>query len=107
MRLSENQIKDPMQNANNGSIPKDIAALSEPNEVALNIRTQLGHELREILIQKRLKQRELAILLAIQQPEVSHLFNGHFSRFTIDKLIQFFDRLGWVVEIKMYPPDID
>ena len=70
-----------------------------------DVRAQLGQELRKILIQKRLKQRELAALLNIQQPEVSHLFNGHFQRFTIDKLIQFFNRLGWVVTFTVHLRD--
>ncbi|SLM31207.1 conserved hypothetical protein [Desulfamplus magnetovallimortis] len=36
-----------------------------------------------------MKQRELAELLGIKQAEVSHLLNGHFSRFTVDKLLEF------------------
>ncbi len=77
------------------------------SKVPLDLRIELGRALCEILIGKRLKQRELATLLAIQQPEVSHLFNGHFTRFTIDKLIQFFERLGWVVKVQIYPRDTD
>ncbi|MGK7910151.1 MAG: XRE family transcriptional regulator [Synechococcus sp.] len=36
----------------------------------------------------------MANTLSIQRPEVSHLINGHFSRLTIGKLIQFPDCLG-------------
>ena len=71
-------------------------------QVELDLRTQLGRELREILITTKLKQRELSTLLAIQQPEVSHLFNCHFNRFTVDKLVQLLNRLGCVVEFQVH-----
>jgi predicted XRE-type DNA-binding protein len=32
---------------------------------------------------------EMAELLGIPEPETSHLINGHFSRFTTDKLLDF------------------
>lgn len=98
-----------MKDENNVSISKYAPSLAreENNKFDLDLRAELGHRLREILIRKRLKQRELATLLAIQQPEVSHLFNGHFTRFTIDKLIQLFNRLGWVVKFQIYPRETD
>ncbi|MBE7385458.1 MAG: XRE family transcriptional regulator [Leptolyngbya sp. SIO1E4] len=94
-----------MKNENNGSISEDAFNLAREgrHKVELDLRTELGHKLREILIKKGLKQRELAKLLAIQQPEVSHLFNGHFTRFTIDKLIQLLGRLGWAVKFQTHP----
>ena len=35
---------------------------------------------------------EIAELLAAKQPEVSHVLNGHFSRFTTDKVMDFLRR---------------
>ena len=98
-----------MKDENKGSIPGDAPSpeREENNKVELDLRAELGHKLRETLIKTRLKQRELATLLAIQQPEVSHLFNGHFTRFTIDKLIQLFNRLGCVVEFQIHPREIE
>lgn len=94
-----------MKAENNGYLAADAPnqVRAEHRQTESNLRTELGCELREILINKRLRQRELAALLAIQQPEVSHLFNGHFNRFTIDKMVHLFDRLGWVVKFKIYP----
>jgi predicted XRE-type DNA-binding protein len=88
-----------------GSIPEGIPILigEGSRQVDLDPRTKLGLKLREILIEKQLKQREVARLLAIQQPEVSHLLNGHFSRFTTDKLIRLLYRLGWKVEFQIHP----
>lgn len=69
----------------------------------ITVKLELGRQLREILLDTNLKQRELASILNIQQPEVSHIFNQRFSRFTIDKLIQFLDRLGWIVKLQVIP----
>jgi hypothetical protein len=33
------------------------------------------------------------------RPDVSHLMNGHFSRFTTDKLLDFLRRLNQIIEI--------
>lgn len=98
-----------MKNENNASIREDTSSLAREvnNKVDLDLRAELGHELRQILIKKRLKQRELSKLLDIQQPEVSHILNGHFSRFTVDKLIQLLNRLGWAVKLQIHPRETE
>ncbi len=55
----------------------------------------------KILQSRRLKQREMANLLGITQAEVSHLMNGHFNRFTTDKLLDFLKRLDQKVIIQV------
>ncbi len=50
-----------------------------------------------------MKQREIAELLGIKQTEVSHLLNGHFSRFTVDKLLDFLKRMNQKVTIQISP----
>ena len=70
---------------------------------ALFTRAQLGFRVYEILKARKLKQREIAKLLGIAQPDVSHLMNGHFSRFTTDKLLDFLKRLEWKVTIQISP----
>lgn len=62
-------------------------------------RAQLGFHVARILKDRGLKQREIAKLLDMAQPDVSHLMNGHFSRFTTDKLLDFFKRLDKKVTI--------
>ena len=98
-----------MKDENYSSTPRDmyISKRETYSGTEVDLRTELGHELRKLLIEKRLKQRELAKLLAIQQPEVSHLFNGNFTRFTIDRLVRLFNRLGWIVKFQVYPHDFD
>lgn len=66
-------------------------------------RAQIGFHVFKILESKRLKQREIAKVLGIAQPDVSHLMNGHFSRFTADKLLDFLKRLDRKVTIEVSP----
>jgi predicted XRE-type DNA-binding protein len=69
----------------------------------LYARSQLGFHVHKLLTARKLKQREIASLLGIKQPEVSHLMNGHFSRFTTDKLLDFLKRLDQTVTICIRP----
>lgn len=69
----------------------------------LMARSQIGFHVFKILEEKQLKQREIASILGIAQSDVSHLMNGHFSRFTTDKLLDFLRRLGRKVTIEVSP----
>lgn len=60
-----------------GNIYADLG-LDDAEE--LHARSQIGFHVYKILKEKKLKQVEIAALLGIKQPEVSHLMNGHFSR---------------------------
>ena len=64
-------------------------------------RAQIGFHVFKILQGMKLKQREIAEVLGIAQPDVSHLMNGHFSRFTTDKLLDFLKRLDRKVMIEV------
>ncbi|MEN6484224.1 MAG: helix-turn-helix transcriptional regulator [Syntrophobacteraceae bacterium] len=69
----------------------------------LFVHGQIGLEVFRILEERKLKQREIGTLLGIAQPEVSHLMNGHFSRFSKDKLFDFLKRLNRKVVIRIEP----
>jgi predicted XRE-type DNA-binding protein len=65
------------------------------------VRSQIGFHVFKIVEDRKLKQREIAGVLGIAQPDVSHLMNGHFSRFTTDKLLDFLKRLNQKVTIEV------
>ena len=69
----------------------------------LLVRAQIGFHVATLIENRNLKQREAANLLNIAQPDVSHLMNGHFSRFTTDKLLDFLRRLDQKVTIEISP----
>ena len=66
-------------------------------------RAKIGFHVYKLLKDRGLTQREMASLLGVKQPEVSHLMNGHFSRFTTDKLLDFLMRLDRKVTIRISP----
>ncbi len=83
-----------------GSVYADLGRKDADQLLA---RAQIGFHVFKILEDKKLKQREIADVLGIAQPDVSHLMNGHFSRFTTDKLLDFLKRLDCKVTIEVSP----
>ena len=83
-----------------GNVFADLG-LVEADE--LFTRAQIGFHVYTLLKRRKLKQREMAKLLGIAQPDVSHLMNGHYSRFTADKLLDFLRRLDQTVIIRIRP----
>ena len=67
------------------------------------VRSQVGFHVFKILEEKKLKRREITGVLGIAQSDASHLMNGHFNRFTTDKLLDFLRRLGRKVTINVSP----
>src|SRR5271166_3230166 len=80
-----------------------FADLGLDNTDDLYLRAQIGFYVFKLLESKNLKQRDMAALLGIAQPDVSHLMNGHYSRFTTEKLLDFLKRLDRKVTIQIGP----
>jgi predicted XRE-type DNA-binding protein len=92
--------KAPEFEEGSGNVFADLGLADAEQDFA---RAKLGFHVYKLLKDKKLKQREMALLLGIKQPEVSHLMNGHFSRFTTDKLLDFLKRLDRKVTIQISP----
>ena len=56
-------------------------------------KSKIGVQVICLLNKRNLKRREIGELLGISQPEVSHLMNGEFQRFSDGKLINCLKRL--------------
>jgi predicted XRE-type DNA-binding protein len=78
-----------------------FADLGIENAEELQAKSMIGYHVIQLLKEKTLKQREIGELLGVKQAEVSHLLNGHFSRFTTDKLLDFLKRLNQKVTIQI------
>jgi len=70
--------KGPEYEIGSGNVFADLG-LDDADE--LLTRAQLGHTVRLILKARKLKQREIAELLGIDQAEVSRLMNGQYHLF--------------------------
>lgn len=80
-----------------------FADLEIKNAEELQARAMIGSHIIRLLKEKHMKQRDLAELLGVKQAEISHLLNGHFSRFTTDKLLDFLKRMDQKVTIQISP----
>jgi predicted XRE-type DNA-binding protein len=70
-----------------------FADLEQEDADELFTRGKIGSQVIRILKQRNLKQREISQIIGIPQPEVSHLMNGEFQRFSEEKLQIFLKRL--------------
>src|SRR2546428_9690800 len=98
--MSKKSLRTSECEEGSGNVFADLG-LEDADE--LFMRAQIGFHVYTILKDKKLKQREISSLLGIAQPDVSHLMNGHFSRFTTDKLLDFLKRLDRKVTIRIGP----
>ena len=83
-----------------GNVFADLG-LEEAEE--LFTRGKIGIQVRSLLQQRNLKQREISALLGIPQPFVSHLMKGEFQRFSESKLLIFLKRLDTEITLHLRP----
>lgn len=94
--MIENQIEE-----GSGNIFEDLGL---PDADELMLRAQFMLQVIETIKGLRLKQRETAQLLGIDQSKVSQLMNLKLSRFSLETLIEFMTQLGYSVEIRIKKP---
>lgn len=92
--------QEPIFEESSGNVFADLG-LEDASE--LFTRGKIGIQVIRILKQRNLKQREISKLLGIPQPEVSHLMNGEFQRFSEGKLLIFLKRLDTEITLHLRP----
>lgn len=83
-----------------GNIFADIG-LPEPETHLL--KAEIVSEIYRLSNARKLTQERTGKLLGISQPEVSRLFKGHFSEYSIERLIGFLTNFNRDVEIVVRP----
>jgi predicted XRE-type DNA-binding protein len=91
---------EPIFEESSGNVFADLG-LEDADE--LFARGKIGIQVIRILKQRNLKQREIGQILGIPQPEVSHLMNGEFQRFSEGKLLLFLKRLDTEITLHLRP----
>ncbi|MEG4496030.1 XRE family transcriptional regulator [Microcoleus sp. F10-C6] len=92
--------QEPLFEESSGNVFADLG-LKDADE--LFMRGKIGIQVIHLLKQRNLKQREVSQLLGIPQPEVSHLMNGEFQRFSEGKLLIFLKRLDTEITLHLCP----
>ncbi len=83
-----------------GNVFADLG-LAQPEE--LKTKLVLAVRLNERIKTLHLKQAEIAKLLGIAQPNVSALLNYRLDNFSSEKLLEFFNALGYDVDFLIRP----
>ena len=73
--------------------------LGLPNPEARMLKAELMLKIGTMIKDKGLSQKDAAKLLGITQPNASHLMRGHLDIFSVEKLLGFFAKLGFDVDI--------
>ncbi|MBL8998292.1 MAG: XRE family transcriptional regulator [Gemmatimonadetes bacterium] len=83
-----------------GNIFEDVGF--PPEEAAhLLIRADLMLEIRTIIEERGLTQKQAAEVLGVTQPRISDLMRKKIDRFGIDTLVEMLSRLGVTVTLRM------
>jgi predicted XRE-type DNA-binding protein len=98
MNEKENEHSETTRSS--GNVLADLG-LTDAKE--LQGRGLIGIHLVQLLKAKDKKQKDIAEMLGLKPAEVSHLFNGHFSRFSTDKLLGLLADLEQKVTIHISP----
>ena len=80
-----------------------FADLGLSNAEAHLLKAQIVSEVYRLCTAKRLSQTKTGVLLGISQPEVSRMFNGHFSEYSVERLMKFLTVFSRDVEIVVRP----
>jgi predicted XRE-type DNA-binding protein len=76
-----------------------FADLQLPDVEALNAKAQIAYRICDILLKRKLTQREAADLLGTDQPRVSALLHGRLEGLSSDRLFRFLNALDQEIEI--------
>ena len=67
------------------------------------VKTRLALAGNELLKARKLKQREIGMVLGVPQPKVSALKNYRLDQFSVERLMEFLTALNQDVEIMIRP----
>ncbi len=83
-----------------GNVFRDIGFSESEAEREL-LKADLAFEIYSILEGRKLTQVKAGEILGINQSDVSRLKNGDFSRFSVERLFGFLNRLNRNIEIRI------
>ena len=94
---------DGVTHVTRGNIFADIG-FSESEAAALEIKADLLDAILNEIERQKYSQRELIRILDKHQPAVSNLMHGKITQVSIEKLLQYSNRLGLRTKLKVLAP---
>ena len=78
-----------------------FADLGFPNPEEHLLKAEITLQIAQLIEKKGLTQAEAAERMNLDQPKISRLLRGHFSGYSVDRLITILNRLGHSVEVRI------
>jgi predicted XRE-type DNA-binding protein len=76
---------------------------SEDEAAGLKLRSYLFMALQEIIRNSAKSQKTIGELIGADQPKVSKIVNGNFSEFSIERITEYLQKLGYDIHINAVP----
>jgi predicted XRE-type DNA-binding protein len=85
--------------------PQDniFAVIGRPNADELLAKAELARAIEQVLRTRKLTQMQAARLLGVSQPDVSDLYRGRISGYSMERLYRFLKALDQDVQIVVQP----
>ena len=80
-----------------------FADIGIPNAKEHLLKAKLVSRIYDIVHVRGITQKETGKILGISQPRVSQMLGGHFSQFSVEKLMGFLNALDHDIEIRIKP----
>ena len=81
---------------------KDLG-FNEEEAAGLKLKSYLFMALQEVIRNSAMTQKEIAEAIGADQPKVSKILNGKFSEFSIERVTEYLQRLGYDIHISAVP----
>jgi predicted XRE-type DNA-binding protein len=81
---------------------KDLG-FSEEEAAGLKLKSYLFIALQEAITKSGMTQQEVAEAIGADQPKVSKICNGKFSEFSIERITEYLQHLGYDIHISTSP----
>jgi predicted XRE-type DNA-binding protein len=76
---------------------------SEEEAAGLKLKSYLFMALQQIIRKSKMTQGEIAELINADQPKVSKILNGKFNEFSIERVAEYLQKLGYDIHIGAVP----
>jgi predicted XRE-type DNA-binding protein len=81
---------------------KDLG-FDEEEAAGLKLKSYLFMTLQEIIRKSEMTQAEVAEAVGADQPKISKILNGKFNEFSIERITEYIQRLGYDLHISAVP----
>ena len=76
---------------------------NEEEAAGLKLKSYLFMALQEVIRNSSMNQKEIADIIGADQPKVSKILNGKFSEFSIERITEYLQKLGYDIHVSTVP----